>query len=205
MTKPEAESARLTLARARAAGVTPRHSHGVPDHLAGAAARSGRRLVEVMHSGVPMLALGWLDGHEPATDPASGITLRKAPPMDLVVFAACLGSCWPDVHTHPWPGEPCDEGRVVEAIAEARGNHSQSALGGYRMSLRHLTEAQWIETLDGTVRLGPKTAVLSTAQVDVLRGVYERLPRPGSSAFSGLSAQNAEPTRDMASDGKEPA
>lgn len=204
MTNPEPESTRLTLARARAAGFTPRHGHGVPDHVAGTAFRTGRRLVEVTHSGVPMLAMGWLDGHEPATDPASGITLRKASPMDLVAFAACLGSCWPDVHAHPWPGEPCDEGRVVEAIAEARGNHSRSALGGYRMSLRHLAEAQWIETVAGTVRLGPKTAVLTTAQVDVLRGMHERLPRPDSSAPSDLAAQS-DPTRDKAATGEEPA
>lgn len=200
MTKPEPESARLALARARAAGVTPRHGHGVPDHLAGAAARTGRRLVEVIHTGVPMLALGWLDGHEPSTDPVSGITLRTAPPVDLVVFAACLGNCWLDAHAHPWPGEPCDEGLVVETVAEARGNHGRSALGGYRMSLRHLAEAHWIEMVDGTVRLGPKTAVLTTAQVDVLRVVHERLPRPDSSVSS---AQNTGPMQEKASGGKE--
>lgn len=195
MTGPDSGSARLTLARARASGVTPQHGHGVPDHLAGAAARTGRRLIEVIHTGVPMLTLGWSEGNEPSTDPTSGITRRKAPHTDLVAFAACLSYCWPDVHSHPWPGATGDEDLVVQAIAEARGNHSRTALGSYRTALRHLAEAQWIETSGGTIRLGPKTAALTTAQVDVLRGVHTLLPRPALLPQSAATHQTTAPQR----------
>ncbi|MFC9085747.1 hypothetical protein [Nocardiopsis dassonvillei] len=178
MAEHDGRSARLALARMRATGAAAQDSYGVPDQLAGAARLTGRRLVEISHHGRPRLALGWLDGHEPSTDPGSGITRRKAPQTELVVFAACLGCCWSDVHDHPWPGEPCDEVSVLEAVAAARGNRSSTALGGYRTALGHLSEALWIERRSGTVRLGPKTAVLTSAQVDILRSAHELLPRP---------------------------
>src|SRR5688572_8344961 len=102
---PPVREAAVALARMRAARTLPRPAEpGSMRALRAAATRAGRTLVEVRDGEGAALALGWLEGSEPPTDPASGVVRRQLSPLTLLVFAACLRACWPNRDADPYPG-----------------------------------------------------------------------------------------------------
>ena len=180
--------AALALARLRARGAIPMPAD--PAQLAeweAAARRGGRRLVDVTGAAAQgRVALGWIEGSEPAA--GADAHVERTPPSRvlLLVFAACLRACWPDRSDHPYPGSPAGEEEILRAVAALGPLTSRVADAGpggewhRKGALRRLLECGLLERVDGTksgmVRLGPLVGLWSDLQVSTLRATYGQLP-----------------------------
>ncbi|GAB3285117.1 hypothetical protein GCM10027563_17620 [Parasphingorhabdus pacifica] len=84
--------------------------------LRAAAARAGRRLVELRSgdSGVE-LTLGWREEVPLTPDDTGGP--GGAGEGTVVVFAACLSCCWPDPDAPIFPGEPTTFEKLRQTLA----------------------------------------------------------------------------------------
>lgn len=165
---------RLELARLRAEGAGRIDPADIP-RLSAGAIRAGRSLVTTRLGTDHVALLGWAPGAEPfEEDPRSGPS-----PLLVHTFAACLGSCWRHRDAHPWPGLPALEADVISALAEARGEQElpKTVVGKVRSGIALLRSAMWLDPTVETIRLGPRVAAWSEAQVDVLREAFDRLPR----------------------------
>ena len=175
----------LALARMRAAGTIPRpNAAATLTDLQAAADRAGRRLVEINQTWEgPLLALGWYEGMEPVAGADTGVERTPVSPVLIVVFAAALRACWPDVSGHPFPGLPASEGDIFRAVAQlgpltptadtADNIGSESHRKG---ALRRLGDGGLLSVADHVVRLGPAVATWSDIQIRLLRGIYDQLP-----------------------------
>lgn len=175
----EPSAAVLHLARLRAAGTLP----GVPPaDVAAAAARAGRALVDAGRPGEPAHALGWLGGSEPVAAGDSGVERHRPAAWLLLTFAACLRACWADADEHPFPGRDVTERQVLAALAALgplTGPSPDGALAVERHqkgALRKLREAGLLDRDEAAVRLGPRAAVWSDAQLGELRAIRDRMP-----------------------------
>ena len=104
--------AAYVLAQLRATRTGPAALAAVPG-VELAATAAGRRLVPVVGPmGRAEVALGWADLAEPDPE-ASDLVVQRLAPSALTTFAACLGLCWPDVTTEPYPGVASTVGAVL--------------------------------------------------------------------------------------------
>lgn len=171
---------RLALARLRAAGMaTP----GIG--INGPAARAGRAVVRATARGDVVDVLAWPAGFEPGEQEghAAGVA-----PFVTLVFAACLGACWLDRAAHPWPGVPSSEDEITDAVALARTDHpDQGFIGRVRGALSSLRTSLLIDPDpdESAISLGPRVASWPDGEVELLRGVYDRLPRSPAAGRSG--------------------
>jgi hypothetical protein len=162
----------FTLAAMRACGTATVSER---DRVAAeaAATRLGRRVVEVGDAGSSDgLTLGFADGYEP--NPADGVfAVRRLSPIPLVTLAVCLGLCWAEADTAPYPGIAVSRDSILQTTGalDAPASH---VLGALR---NELTMARLIEMSGATVSLGPAIAAWTDAQVDALRRYADILPR----------------------------
>ncbi|MYR34671.1 hypothetical protein GTW20_21070 [Nocardiopsis alba] len=167
----------LALARMRARGTNLRIDGADPEAVHRSARAAGRVVLDTTVAGLPAHVLGWQEGHEPSPEEGRGVEHRRASRIDLEVFAACLGCCWSDRDSHPWPGVPRTREDILLAIGWARERDDRQAVSRYRSALERLERAQWVE-FDGIhIHLGPRVRTWNRAEVDILRGVFDHLPR----------------------------
>lgn len=173
------DEAALTLARLRAARTAV-----VPPEADGAVRRRAERLGRVpVDLSDGRAALAWRDGAAPELDETW--SAHRLPPVAVRTLAACLGLCWPDPVSEPYPGVPTSIDAVRAALA-AKGTdtrHGQGALTG------ELATAGLVAVEGETVRLGPAVATWSPGHVAALRRSHDRLPR----ATTGEQDSPAEP------------
>lgn len=170
---------RLALARMRALGAAPRN----PDALAlptvsGSAHLAGRTVVDATHEGHPVQLLSWWEGHEPSLESSSGVTHRCATRIELAVFATCLGCCWSDPLDDPWPGVSVERQTVVATVGAVRGDPELGSKSRYLSALDRLAQSLWIESAGPLVQLGPRVKAWGQNQTDIMRTVFDQLPRP---------------------------
>jgi hypothetical protein len=169
------DEAALAGARARAGG-----PYQVP---AGSAPVPGtERLVE------PGGELVWLVPHMPDSADArvlAELNLDAVPvdqPNDTArMLAACLRCCWPDPGEPPWPGVPVARAKAITLFRELTAGREADAQHRAAVSaVSRLTVAGWLLADDrgGTLRLGPRVALWSPADLPVLRQLWHAMPRP---------------------------
>ncbi|QUX31187.1 hypothetical protein KGD83_12240 [Nocardiopsis akebiae] len=176
-TRTVTESGPLALARMHALGTAPIRAD-LPDAIiVDEALRAGRSVLDVVRWDEPARILGWVEGHEPSHEEKTGLDHPQHSRTDLEVFAACLGCCWRDRHAEPWPGVPCEQQEVLDALAWVKEDDSSRALGRSRRALARLDRSLWVELSGTGVRLGPRVATWSRSQTIDLREVFDLLPR----------------------------
>lgn len=171
---------RYELARLRAGGARPTE---IDLHeLAGAAQPAGRRVVPLATDGSRARAtLAWSDTTDLAVD-SWPIERRELGPSSLLAFAACLGCCWTDPSTDPYPGTTVPVAAVL-AVLRTHGLDERWA----KAALDHdLPALGWIERPGPDLRLGPAVAALPRREVALLRRSHARLPGPAISAVAGI-------------------
>ncbi|NYH55746.1 hypothetical protein HNR06_005335 [Nocardiopsis arvandica] len=170
---------RLALARMRALGIVPRdHDALALSAISGSAHLAGRAVVDATHEGHPVQLLSWWEGHEPSLESGSGVTHRCAPPIDMAVFATCLGCCWTDPLDDPWPGVSVERRTVVATVGAVRGDPELGLKSRYLSALDRLAQARWVESAGPLVRLGPRVKAWGQNQTDIMRTVFDQLPHP---------------------------
>ena len=171
----------LALAALRASGAAarPQTDLGMAA-LRAAADRAGRGLVDLADG---RLAIGWMEDSEPVAGGDTGVVRNKPRPSLALTFIAALRACWPDKDTHPYPGQAASEEQVLAALATLGPLRDPSGDG--TGTERHqkgafpvLRAAGFLDpdTDPGVVRLGPRVAVWSEREVQVLRHNYSRMP-----------------------------
>lgn len=171
------DAAALAWARARAGG-----PYRVP---AGSPLVAGtERLIE------PGGELVWLVPQVPDSADArvlkelnlAGIAVDQ--PNDTArMLAACLRCCWPEPTDPPWPGVPATPSTVIALFRElTMGRDPEAQHRAAVAALSRLEGGGWV-LVDGreTLRLGPRVALWSAADLTVLRQLWRALPRPGAS------------------------
>lgn len=173
----------LLLAQIRVSGATtPPPLLAERAALEAAARRAGRVLVDASRPSQPRVALSWLDGSEPAVEDPNAPRHLMAE-TGLVTLAACLRACWPNPHTHPFPGVDARDTAIVSAVLAmtARGP-GRSADATSRHVIGHLRKLRRLGYLDevpdepSAVRLGPLVAAWTSMQIRVLVNHYDLLP-----------------------------
>lgn len=175
----------VALAALRASGARARpHTDPGMAALRAAADRAGRGLVDLADG---RLALGWMEDSEPVAGGDTGVTRTKPKPSMALTFLAALRACWPDKDTHPYPGQTATEEQVLAALATLGPLRDPTGDGTGTGTERHqkgafvvLRAAGFLDpdTDPGMVRLGPRAAVWSDREVQVLRHNYGRMPTP---------------------------
>jgi hypothetical protein len=139
---------------------------------------AGHRLIAVTdREGRPGIALGWAHLAEPDPE-VSDVAVQRLAPSALTTLAVCVGLCWPDVSSDPYPGEATTVGDVL-CVSARRHVHDTWA----KAALFHeLPNAGYVE-LSGTsaksaVNLGPAVATWPSGQLMLLRRAHDRLPNP---------------------------
>lgn len=169
----------LAALRASGAQARPQTDLGMAA-LRAAAARAGRALVDLADG---RLTLGWLEDSEPVGGGDTGVPRTKPKPSMALTFLAALRACWPDKDTHPYPGHTTTEERVLAALATL--GPLRDPTGDGTGTERHQKGAIVVlrgagfldpDTDPGIVRLGPRVAVWSDREVQVLRHNYSRMP-----------------------------
>jgi hypothetical protein len=137
----------------------------------------------------PESGLAWLVPILPTgAEPAVLDELRLAPPPvdrpneTARVLAACLRCCWQDPGAPIWPGTASSYDSAVEvfrAITMREDQLSDSAMTG---ALRRLAASGWLlwDPVRREVRLGPRTATWSEADLTSLRELWRNLPAPAA-------------------------
>jgi hypothetical protein len=148
--------------------------------LRAAADRAGRALVDLADG---RLTLGWLEDSEPVGGGDTGVPRIKPKPSVALTFLAALCACWPDKDTHPYPGQTATEERVLAALATLGPlrDPSGDGTGTERHQKGAFVVLRGAGFLDrdsdpSVVRLGPRVAVWSDREVQVLRHNYGRMP-----------------------------
>ncbi len=159
----------LMLARLRAGG--PRAVVDAATVLE-AAELAARRVVPVGTDGSrTVVTLAWADDADlsPETWP---IARRELSPTVLLTLATCLGCCWPDAATEPYPGHPTSATTVLRVLT-SRNTDERWAKG----ALHDLEELGCITRDGDEIRLGPAIAALARTEVSMLRREHAALPR----------------------------
>lgn len=150
--------------------ITPPEDDADLTDLRVAAARAGRRLVELRggDSGVE-LTLGWREEVPLTPDDAGGPS--GAGEGTVVVLAACLSCCWPDPDAPIFPGMPTTFEELRQTLAPLGIQNVTHAVNRLRRWGYLVTDL-----VDGAIRLGPAVATWTQADVDSLRREHSRLP-----------------------------
>lgn len=138
--------------------------------LHAAAARAGRRLVELRGAGPHTeLTTGWLEQSHLTPDDTGGP--GGASEGAIVVLAACLSCCWPDPDAPVFPGVPTTLEELRHTVAPLR-------IQNLTLALNRLRRWGYLapDSGDGTVRLGPMVATWQNADLDGLRRRHVELP-----------------------------
>ena len=189
------DEAALAWARARAGG-----PYQVP---AGSTAIPGtERLVEPVGMQLPLQdaagdgrqqqsVLVWLVPQLPDSADArvlKELNLTGVPvdqPNDTArLLAACLRCCWPDPTDPPWPGVPAPRSAAITLFRElTAGREADAQHRAAVAAVSRLAASGWLLTDEGrqTLRLGPRVALWSQADLTVLRQLWHALPAPGGS------------------------
>jgi hypothetical protein len=163
------------LAQLRATRTGPAGFAAIPG-VELAATAAGRRLVPVVGPmGRAEVALGWADLAEPDPE-ASDLVVQRLAPSALTTLAACLGLCWPDATTEPYPGVASTVGAVLGVATRLGVNEIWS-----KAALMHDLPSAGFVVVSGSghgssVRLGPAFATWPSGQLALLRRVHDRLP-----------------------------
>jgi hypothetical protein len=96
------------------------------------------------------------------------------------MLAACLRCCWPDPTDPPWPGVPCPSSTAVTLFRElTAGRDPEAQHRAAVAAVSRLEGGGWLLTDgDETLRLGPRVALWSGADLTVLRQLVREMPRP---------------------------
>lgn len=171
----EAETA-LWWARARAAG--PQRVEPGTAFPVGMA-----RLAE------PGVTAVWLlpsfpDGGAPSVADELGIpTVAVDQPNDTArALAACLRCCWPELSGPVWPGVPASKDDVAAVFRGITGRDETASNRALVAAIRRLDAAGWLlwDEPGKAVRLGPRVASWSPAELSTLRELWRILPSPAA-------------------------
>ncbi|WP_051426392.1 hypothetical protein [Jiangella gansuensis] len=97
------------------------------------------------------------------------------------VLAACLRCCWTEPTGPVWPAAPAPFEQVVAVFRAATGSRDERALHAAAMGgVRRLAGSGWVlfDEETRTVRLGPRVAAWSAAELSTLRELWRSLPLP---------------------------
>lgn len=163
------EAFRLAQMRVWRTITPPEDDTGLSD-LGIAAARAGRRLVELRggDSGVE-LTLAWRE--EAPLTPGDAGGPGDAGEGTVIVLAACLSCCWPDPDAPIFPGMPTTFEELRQTLAPLGIQNVTHAVNRLRR-WGYLTS----DLGDGAIWLGPAVATWTQADVDSLRREHSRLP-----------------------------
>lgn len=155
----------IDLARLRASIVSTVDSVDL-DH---AAELIGRRVVRTPGGSV----FGRSPDASSSTD--LGVLPLQLTPSALVAFGLCVGLAWEDRQLHPWPGATIQMDDLLTAARQLGIEHGASRhLVG---ALSHVLAEAGLVTLDDEgIRLGPRVAGWTDADLDVLRRNLDALP-----------------------------
>ncbi|MFN8077674.1 MAG: hypothetical protein U0Q15_19950 [Kineosporiaceae bacterium] len=100
------------------------------------------------------------------------------------VLAAVLRCCWPDPAAALWPGVPASFAAVASVL---RGMVDRDPAAFHRAcvgAIRRLDVARWVlwDESARVVRLGPRVAQWTPADLTVLRQLYRAMPAPAADA-----------------------
>jgi hypothetical protein len=112
----------------------------------------------------------------------TGLTVDQ--PNDTArMLAACLRCCWPEPTDPPWPGVPVTSSTVIALFRQlTAGRDPEAQHRAAVAAVSRLEGGGWV--LAGsreTLRLGPRVALWSAADLSVLRQLWHAIPRPESS------------------------
>ncbi|RIQ27356.1 hypothetical protein [Jiangella rhizosphaerae] len=99
------------------------------------------------------------------------------------VLAACLRCCWTEPSGPVWPAAPAPFDRVISVFRGITGSRDERALHAAAMgAVRRLAGAGWVLFDEDTrvVRLGPRVASWSAAELSTLRELWRSLPPPST-------------------------
>lgn len=96
------------------------------------------------------------------------------------MLAACLRCCWPEPTDPPWPGVPAASTAAVALFRElTAGRDPEAQHRAAVAALGRLEGGGWLLAEGrGTLRLGPRVASWSAADLTVLRQLWHAMPRP---------------------------
>lgn len=97
------------------------------------------------------------------------------------VLAACLRCCWTEPSGPVWPAVPAPFDHVIGVFRGITGSRDERALHAAAMgAVRRLAGSGWALFDEDTrvVRLGPRVASWSTAELSTLRELWRSLPAP---------------------------
>lgn len=132
------------------------------------AMRLGRAVIDLDGK----IALGWNEGDEPQPDGSFEVhTLSRTP---VLALACCLALCWQDRHEAPYPGRATSRRAVLSLTRalELDDKHIKGALS------HDLPKAGLIEITGDSIRLGVAIATWPASQIEALRRLHDRLPKP---------------------------
>lgn len=136
--------------------------------LRAVAPRLGRTVIDLGGK----IALGWSEGDEPQPDGSFEVhTLSRTP---VLALACCLALCWQDRHEAPYPGRGTSKQAVLSLTRslELDDKHIKGALS------HDLPHAGLIEITGDSIRLGVAIATWPASQIEALRRLHDRLPKP---------------------------
>lgn len=95
------------------------------------------------------------------------------------VLAACLRCCWADPSGPIWPGVVATFDAVAASFNTITDNRDERALHAAALgAIRRLTGSGWLlfDEEMRTVRLGPRVAMWTTAELSSLRELWRSMP-----------------------------
>lgn len=141
------------------------------------------RLAEPGVTGVWLLPV-LPDGARPGVTDELGIPLVGVDhPNDTArVLAACLRCCWPELSAPVWPGAPASKDDVASVFRVITGRDEITSNMAVVAAIRRLSAARWLlwDEHRQAVRLGPRVASWSPAELSTLRELWRMLPFPAA-------------------------
>lgn len=103
------------------------------------------------------------------------------------VLAACLRCCWAEPSGPVWPGIPASRAAVASVFRGITGRDEKTSDGAALAAIRRLDAAGWLlwDEPGQSVRLGPRVASWSAADLSTLRELHRMLPSPAAGGRPG--------------------
>jgi hypothetical protein len=114
------------------------------------------------------------------------------------VLAAALKCCWPDPAAPLWPGVAAPFGQVAATFEAVTGRDEAVSHRALVAALRRLSWSGWLlwDEAAGTVRLGPRVATWTPAELSTLRELWRSMPAQPRQA----QIRQAQPTQAPSAD-----